>query len=404
MIDNRFVKFFVYFVCYLIYPLSFLFPRKRNRIAFGSFRMAFNDNSKFLFIHTFHHNKELEIAWLSMSRKTVEMVRAYGLPAYHLLSLKGAWFALTSKVWFYNSYRSDILFCLSGGAVAFNLWHGGMPIKSIEFDITTGPLAERFHKKTLKERYYHPEAFCRPSFVLTPDSEFYTNYFAKAFRISTDRCVRLGAPRNKIFFVDEEERIEFIRKYEPKETMEAVESIKQFQRVFIYMPTWRDSQANIFSEGMDLNVINELLKEKNSMLILKPHANTVVDESQLSGLSNILFFNSKMDVHSLLPYTDVLITDYSSIMYEYMLMDKSIILYTYDYEEYIKERTFIFPFEEYAEGTFARTFEELCQTIKDETYTTIDYKKRKKITDKFWGNSTFMDSAEKIIEFVKKLD
>lgn len=395
MTQNRFLKFFAYIICYCIYPFSFLVPRNRRKIAFGSFRGAFNDNAKFLFIHAQEQNKEFRSAWLSTNKKTVQQIRAYGLTAYNVLSWRGIWFALTAKFWFYNSYRSDIMFCFSGGAFCFNLWHG-VPIKSIEFDIKTGPLAERFFKRTFKERFYHPEAFVRPDLMLAP-SQFYVEYFSKAFRINPSQCVKIGCPRNEILLFDEEKRQNFIKNFEPQETRDFVKKMQNFGKVFIYMPTWRDSQKNIFSEALDLKRLNEILKKLNNLLIIKPHANTKIDENLIFGLSNVMLFDAKMDAYALLPYTDTLITDYSSIMYDYMLMKKRIILYMYDYEEFVKEREFIFPFDENVEGEKIYDFEQLCNCIEKDEYK-IDENKRTQIIEKLWSNSMAVGLCDEILK------
>ena len=65
------MKFLAYLVCYCIYPLSFLFPRNRKKWAFGSFRGAFNDNTKYLFIHVSEQKPEIHSVWLSVKRATV---------------------------------------------------------------------------------------------------------------------------------------------------------------------------------------------------------------------------------------------------------------------------------------------------------------------------------------------
>ena len=86
------------------------------------------------------------------------------------------------------------------------------------------------------------------------------------------------------------------------------------------MPTWRDSQRNIFTQSMDLDKLNAILAAKNEMLILKPHANVRLSDN-MHSLSNIMLANPKMDIYPVLPYTHVLITDYSSILYDWLLME-----------------------------------------------------------------------------------
>lgn len=86
----------------------------------------------------------------------------------------------------------------------------------------------------------------------------------------------------------------------------------------------------------------------------------MVNSRLLDGLSNIALLDSTVDIYAILPYTDVLITDYSSILYDYVLMrGKDIILYLYDYEDYVRERDFTYPFDENVVSKRVYTFEEL---------------------------------------------
>lgn len=391
------MKFIAYLICYCIYPFSFLFPRNRKKWAFGSFRGAFNDNAKYLFVHASEHLPEIKCAWLSISKATVKDIKANGLVAYYILSPKGIWHALTSKYWFFNAYSSDIMFCLSGNAKLVNLWHG-LPMKRIEFEITSGPLADRYKKKTLKERYFHPESFHRPDFVVS-STPFFSDIFSRSFRIPEQHCLELGYPRNEILLFSEQERTDYINKYEPVLTKTLVDDIVKgtYQHVFIYMPTWRDSQRDVFVQSFDLNRLDGILKTNNSLLLLKPHANTCVDTSDIKNYQNIIFLDSGTDVYPILPYTDVLITDYSSILYDYILMENhDVILYLYDYDDYLKDRELFYPFDENVVGKRAMNFDELCQCIGQGDFK-IDEAQRKMIVEKFWGETMKHSPCEKIV-------
>lgn len=394
------VKTLGYLICYLIYPFSFLFPRKRNRYAFGSFRGAFNDNSKYLYIWLSENIKDVDAAWLTTNSATVHLVRSIGLKAYNVLSIRGALFALTSKYWFFNSYTSDIMFCLSGKAICINLWHG-IGLKRTDFNTISGPMGDRFIRRKPKEVFFHPESFRRPDYLIS-SAPFQTSMFAKAFRISEDKCLEFGYPRNTVLSLSDSELRNFVSKYEPDVTMSMIERITGFDKVFIYMPTWRDSQREIFTQSMNLSQLNEIMKEKNALLLLKPHANTIVDG--ISDLSNISLIASNADVYPLLPYTDVLITDYSSILYDYLILkDKGVILYLYDYENYVSERDFYYPFDGNVAGTRAYSFVELLECIKTDNYV-IDSKTHSDILSRFWGNSLTVNSSSAIINYIRTLD
>ena len=393
------MKFLAYLICYCIYPFSFLVPRSKKKWAFGSFRGAFNDNAKYLFIHVTEQMPDIDCAWLSVNRTTVRTIKEKGLKAYHVLSPAGIWFALRAKCWFFNAYSSDIMFCLSGGAKLVNLWHG-LPLKRIEFDIESGILADRFVKKTLKERYFHPEVFKRPDYVVS-STELFSEVFARSFRIPLERCLNLGLARNVILTWPEEKRRAFIDRYEPTETLDLIGQMGNFDRVFVYMPTWRDSQNDFVTAGFDFKSMEEVLSENNALLLIKPHANTFIDPVILNGLAHIKLLPSTLDIYPVLPYTDVLITDYSSVMYDYILMEKKdVILYLFDKEEYVNERPFIWSFEDMTYGHRAGSFETLLELVGNAGLCP-DEAKKAVLVKKCWGENR-MDVCERISSFFKQ--
>lgn len=388
------MKTLAYIICYLIYPFSFLIPRNKRCLAFGSYRGSFSDNSKYLFIYAAEHCRDLDICWLSVNRQTVKLLRSLGLPAYWVLSPIGTWKALRAKYWFVSAYTSDIMYCLSGNAVVINLWHG-IGLKKCEFNIQSGGLADRYVKQTFKERFYHPESFRRPNYLLS-STQFQTIMFASAFRIPQERCLELGYPRNQILTWKKEKIRTFVEKYEPKETLELIHKMEKFDKVFIYMPTWRDSQLNIFTQQFDLEALNKVLVEQNALMLLKPHPNTQTND--VTGYPNILLVNRTTDVYGVLPFTDVLITDYSSILYDYLLMSKKeVILFLYDYDEYVRDRDFYYPFEENVVGKKVVSFVELLQCIKSGEYRSSQEQKQL-IIEKFWGKTTKLNASEEIMK------
>lgn len=373
------MKFLKYLAQYLVYPFSFLVPRSRKKIAFGSFRGAFDGNAKYLFIEM--SSGDRDVVWLSQSRKTVELVRSLGLRAEWVFSLKGAWRALRSKYWLINAYTSDILWAFSGGATVINLWHG-VGIKRAEYNVKAGPLYDRYIRKTFKESYYHPEAYRKPDYLITA-SDFQTEFFMKTFRIPQSRCIKCGYPRSRILVCSEKEREAHIKAYEPESTSQLIEKIKSYSQAWIYMPTWRDSQREIFAQNMDLGRLNEALARKNALLLLKPHPNTIVGD--LGAYPNIMLMDSSADVYPMLPYTDVLVTDYSSVLYDYLLMDgKKAVLYIYDAAQYVRDRDFAYPFDENVTGQKAYDFEQLLEAIV-EGPKPVDPEARKSLILKFWG-------------------
>ncbi len=391
------LKFIAYCFCYLLYPLSFLMPRTKKVLVFGSFHGAFNDNSKYLFLYANRHLRpQYRPVWISTKRETEANVRRLGGEAYWVASAKGIWLALRGRWWFVNAYTSDIAFFLSGGAHVVNLWHG-LPWKCIEFGIKKGALAKRYSKEDKWDVFFHPACFIRPDYVAS-GGEKVTEILARSFRIDDGQCIPCGYPRNYLLGRPQDEVLDFIGQYESPQTLALAKKIQGYTTTYIYMPTWRDSQRNLFAKGLDLNALNEVMAEQGALAIMKPHPNTARPEH--TDYSNLIFMDSTADVYAILPLTDVLITDYSSVMFDYPLMrGKSMILYQYDYDEYVTEREFNFPLEGNIIGRKVTSFDELLDVIRRKDYQ-MDDNDRAAFLQKFWGNTADGDSCKKLIDKV----
>ena len=397
---KQFAKFIAYLLCYMVYPLSYLVLRTSKILVFGSYRGGFNDNSKYQFIYANEHIKNRKLVWVSTKQTTVKHIRSLGYTAYHVASLKGLWYALRAKYWFVNSYSSDIAFCLAGSAKIVNLWHG-VPMKAIEFGITKGDLAKRYVQRDVCDTFFHPAPFRRPDYMVST-TDFFDAVFSHSFRIDKSRCIQTGCPRNILLTKSLEKVQEFIQKYESVETKQLVEHIKQYDTVLVYMPTWRDSQRECFANGFDLQALNACAAAQNACVLMKPHANTIIDKTV--RYSNLIFLDGNVDMYCILPYTHVLITDYSSILYDYILMpEKNVILFHYDYEEYVNSREFIFDIQDNIVGRKVYTFDELIQVISSKDYA-MDTTIRQKILDKFWGETSGKNSCELVFDKLQLLD
>ena len=393
-------KFIAYLLCYAFYPISYLFPRTDKILVFGSYRGAFNDNTKYLFLYANEHITDRKVVWISTKQSTVKHIRSLGYEAYSVMSLKGLWYALRGKYWFVNSYSSDIAFCLAGRTKIVNLWHG-VPMKAIEFGITKGDLAKRYVQRDIRDTFFHPAPFRRPDYMVST-TDFFDEVFSQSFRISKKQCIQTGCPRNMLLNKPLAEVEAFIQRYESEATKQLVAHIQQYDTVLVYMPTWRDSQRECFANGFDLNALNTCAVKQNACVLMKPHANTIIDKSV--EYSNLIFLDGNVDMYCILPYTHVLITDYSSILYDYILMpDKHVILFHYDYEEYVNSREFIFDIQDNIVGRKVYTFDELIQVISTNDYT-MDTTARQKILDKFWGETSGKNSCELIFKKLHFID
>ena len=127
------------------------------------------------------------------------------------------------------------------------------------------------------------------------------------------------------------------------------------------MPTFRDSGRD-FLKFLDLTTFNKFGLINNLLFIFKLHPDTLIKKRE--SLNNILFYESSKDIYPILPLSDLLITDYSSIYTDYLFLNKPILFFPFDKEEYIKnDRAFQFDYDEFTPGPKAYNQQELERLI-----------------------------------------
>ncbi len=370
-------------LCYLLYFASFLFPRVKEKWVFGNYIVdQFADNPKYLFLYVKLYHPDIRAIWITRDDRIFHELRQKGFEVHKKDSARGIYHCLTAKVYFYNAFAEDINYFTSGGAMLVNMWHG-VGLKTIEFSINRGILANCYQKKEWKYRFCSPWRFKRPSFLLS-SSPFQSVPFATAFRIPLERCLNLGYPRNDVMMMPEEVRTSLIRKYEHPETIPYISKLKTFSKVLLYMPTWRDSPTFLKDLDLDFQKINSILKAKNELMILKLHINSV--NIPADGLSNIWILPWYLDVYNLFPYTHTLITDYSSVLYDYILLPgKEVILFVYDMAAYLAAREFNYPFLPNVAGQVVESIAEFYEVLAaPDPVTSIN--NIDEIRKRFWGD------------------
>ena len=396
------LKFILLLPKYMVYVLSFTFHRNKKIWIFGSASGAFQDNAKYLYLAMIEEFTDNKCIWIANSDADITAVAKYGGLAYKRWSLYGLYYSLTGKYWFVNAYSNDINYYASGGAVIINLWHG-IPYKKIEKDIDGGVLMNRYSSPSITDYLRYPWIYKKPDWMISP-SDFVTEYaFTSAFSIEADRCLSFGNPRLALFDKPHDYICNFLVNKNCDDQIRIIDFAQSYEKTFIFMPTWRDANANFMSSMTnDLFKLNDVLKNNNFLLLLKCHPNTPNDALSLyESLSNVLIIDNKSDVYPLLPFTDGLITDYSSIMFDYVILDKPIYLYLFDYDEYVSgSRTSYFDLKEYAPGEVSLNVDELIKNLLS-----ADNKSeiRSIIKNTFWKGNDSLDSSKLIFEFFKGL-
>ena len=262
-------------------------------------------------------------------------VSFFFLRAYHM--------ATAGTIFLDNVFMPMAYTPISKRVKVVQLWHGTGTIKKFGQDSDTGEVA-RISKKA-DARITH----------LIVNSEKTREQYAGAFALPRERVHVLGLPRTDLILDKErmeEKRARFFRQYPELAG----------KRITLYAPTFRDDEEEHPRQTLDLGSLTGVMGEDEALFLrLHPHVAAHFPDEWLRGCEGRVYNMSDYPgVTTLLAVSDRLITDYSSVVYEYALLGRPMIFYAYDLEKFEKEgRSFYEPYEETVPGPVVRSQREL---------------------------------------------
>lgn len=266
-------------------------------------------------------------------------------------SLAGVYFLARSRV------------VLTGYAV------GGMSTYSGKIRTPRHLVAQLWHGIPLKrighlfpgETFWDEETRRYAATVCSSDRD--REMMAKAFApLPWDRVWQTGLPRNDLILNSEQSLPADYR-----EQLGAIRNALGGRRLILYAPTWRVDVTSLYAFSPDeLTQLERVLRKNNAVLGVRGHPNV-----RHAGLYNeggwrdsIIDMNGYAETNLILRETDVLVTDYSSIYIDYLLLDRPIIHFLYDVDAYLKERGLLYSLDEAVGGQVVKTFDDLLRELE----------------------------------------
>jgi CDP-ribitol ribitolphosphotransferase len=293
--------------------------------------------------YSFHYIKKSERNRIKSFHILKGKVSFFVVKPYHLATSE---FILLDNVFLPMAYIK-----LRKNVRVIQLWHGTGTIKRFGQDVNTG------HLKALEKR-----ANSRITHLIV-NSEDTKQLYAGAFGISPEKVYTYGLPRTDLFFneIQVKERVQAFYKRFPQ---------LAGKRLILYAPTFRDNEREENRSITDINILSDKLPSDYVILLrLHPFIAEAYnkEEQQAAGKSaNVVSVSSYPDINTLLLAADCLITDYSSVIFEYCLLQKPMIFYAYDLEEFSSQgRGFYHTYEEYVPGPVVKNIEELVGLLKN---------------------------------------
>ena len=193
-------------------------------------------------------------------------------------------------------------------------------------------------------------------------SDFDAPFYAEALGLPEDRLVPTGIPRMDRFFDPAARDVALAR------ARELLPQIAGHQ-VWLFAATYRGEKVATASydfDQLDLDGLYALAAEKDAVVLFKHHPFIThrIDVPAAYRDRLIEATDLPIDVNDLLFSVDLLITDYSSIVFEFSVLNRPMVFFAYDLDEYIAERDFYVPFEEFVPGPIVRTFPQLLDVIR----------------------------------------
>ena len=314
-----------------------IFPN-RKIIVFGDRRgFRFADNSRYLFL-LLQKDINYRCIWLTKSESILDELKKKKLECYKADSLKGVYYSLKARWHIFNHSSRDTSENFSLFRNKLNLWHS-TPIKKQ----TTFKNVNKIY-----EILYRLKNFFSKEYLLLTD-EILCNNLSKHFPKYKYKTFISSLPKN-IMLSNEYKDLDFFRTDYEKSILKKISLQKK--KIIGYFPTYRKTSKDMFIDfenEQELLDLNKILVKNKTIIVFKLHQNSFREDksesfnienekfnSFISELSNFIGLDYECDVNSILSNCDLIVSDYSGIVLDYLYVNKPIIFYCPDLDEYKK--------------------------------------------------------------------
>lgn len=245
-----------------------------------------------------------------------------------------------------NAFLPMAYLHFSKEAKVVQLWHGTGTIKKFGQDVNQGELKKLEYKAN--QRITH----------LIVNSEYTKRQFAKAFGVKEEKVFVFGLPRTDELFSEQTKQRKQAQFYQQYPKLKG-------KRLVLYAPTFRDTEVRHPKMELDIAYL-ERHTEEDTVYLIKLHPFVAANYKWEDSL-RCINVSAYQDINTLLFVSDVLITDYSSIIFEYCVLEKPMIFFAYDLETFSQQgRGFYEPYENYVPGPVVKDTKEVARLLSHE--------------------------------------
>ncbi|MHC0552895.1 CDP-glycerol glycerophosphotransferase family protein [Salinicoccus sp. CNSTN-B1] len=305
-------------------------------------------------------------------------------PKRLISQLVGLYHLATSEVVFVDNYHLILAACdFRKEVVCVQLWHANGAVKM--FGLYDKTIMDRPQSAIRRFR----QVYSRFHKVVVSSDET-ANIFKQAFGLDEANILKTGMPRTD-FFRSEQRVVKAQDKM--KEALPQIHG----KKVLLYAPTFRDDGFTLDALPLDIKRMEVALGAEYHLLVQLHRTVKLTDMDDSDFVTHV---SGKYDIASLLSITDILITDYSSIPFEFSMLKRPMIFFAYDLKQYERTRGIWFDFKETMPGPVVQTTDGLIRQIEEDQFDEAEIA----AFDATWNKYADGQAAARLVEAIYKAD
>lgn len=354
-----YIKSFIVSLIRIFLRIGYIFPVQRNKILFSSYEgMQYTCNPKYIFQGLFESlGSDHKYVWVLNNPENLPEQYRGKVKTVTYLSPKHIYHLLTSG-FIINNLGIEPILPKRKSQTFINTWHGGGAYKVVSYDMNMFSKSEKLyirHMRDIRKK--------GTDFFLSSCRKF-TEISSRDFDIDESRFVQSGLPRNDRFFQRDKRATTALRKLLAQKN-----DFPEDNLLVLYAPTYRGThrkQALIDNEVCSQSVAQALYNKfgKPVTFLFRSHISKGKMVLSHSDDINVIDMTIYPDMQELLEVADVLITDYSSSIWDFCITRKPAFLYTPDLDQYLADRGFYTPIDNWPYD-YAMSISDLCKIINN---------------------------------------
>ncbi|HEL7549539.1 TPA: CDP-glycerol glycerophosphotransferase family protein, partial [Enterococcus faecalis] len=338
---------------------------KKKLFIFESFHgKQYSDNPRAIFEYIRDNCPEYQCIWAVKKGYEMPFVEE-NVPFIKRLSWKWLWLMPRAQYWVFNTRMPEWMY-KNQATLYIQTWHG-TPLKKLGLDIETVKMPE--HETESYKLEVIQEAK-RWDYLISPNA-YSTRVFRQAFHYEGE-ILEIGYPRNDLLVCENKDKIAF--------SVRDQLGLAANKKIILYAPTWRDDEsirkgAYRFSNHLP---VEKLLEIDSSIVILTRLHYLIAESFNVSTFgSRVIDVSSYPDINQLYLIADLLITDYSSVMFDFALTKKPMLFFMYDKEKYQNStRGFYFDPTAILPGNIVTDADSLVMSVKNVLFSKVEQEQR----------------------------